>query len=202
MTGFHNTNSQISASITSNGKYIVAASEDSYVYVWRHEGESRPNRSKGVKVTQSYELFHCQDVSMAIPWPHISDTWSLQHACAREPNRPGPVDRFEVLTEYHPTTPVEEANGSEGPSPRSRHDTSPLNGSLSNGANSYFFDRISATWPEEKLPLAPKNRSPSISLEFSNGLYQNKSAWDMVIVTAGLKGEIKTHQNFGLPFRI
>ncbi|KAL8505922.1 hypothetical protein ACS0TY_016954 [Phlomoides rotata] len=193
--GFHNTNSQISASITSNGKHIVAASEDSYVYVWRHEGESRPNRSKSVKVTQSYELFHCQDVSMAIPWPRISDTWSFQDTCGGEPKVP--ADRFEVLTEYHPTTPVEEANGSEG-SP------SPLNGSLSNGTNSYLFDRISATWPEEKLPLngSTKNRSPSVRLDLSNGGYQNRSAWGMVIVTAGLKGEIKTHQNFGLPFRI
>lgn len=191
MTGFHNTNSQISASITSNGKHIVAASEDSYVYVWRHESESRPNRSKSVKVTQSYELFHCQDVSMAIPWPRMPDTWNLQDSCSGESN--GTSDRFEVLTEYHPTTPVEEANGSEGSSPRSKPGVSPLNGSLSNGSNSYLFDRISATWPEEKLP---------VSRALSNGHYQNRLAWGMVIVTAGLKGEIKTHQNFGLPFRI
>ncbi|KAG6385463.1 hypothetical protein SASPL_154298 [Salvia splendens] len=110
---FHNTNSQISASLTSNGKYVVSASEDSCVYVWRHEGEYRPNKSKGVKVTRAYELFHCQDVSAAIPWPGLSmsDTWSLQDTCSRVPNDTN--DHSELLNEYHPTTPVGETNGSE-----------------------------------------------------------------------------------------
>lgn len=198
--GFHNTNSQISASLTSNGKYVVSASEDSYVYVWRHEGESRPNRSKGVKVTRSYELFHCQDVSAAIPWPGMSDSWSLQDSCSGGPNVTN--DRFEVLNEYHPTTPVGETNGSEGSPLPSGCSNSPLNGPLSSGANSYLFDRISVTWPEEKLLSATKNRSPRVSVDFLNGFHQNRSAWGMVIVTAGLRGEIKTFQNFGLPFRI
>ncbi|KAH6764299.1 Transducin/WD40 repeat-like superfamily protein [Perilla frutescens var. hirtella] len=199
--GFHNTNSQISASLTSNGKYVVSASEDSYVYVWRHEGESRPNRSKGVKVTRSYELFHCQDVSAAIPWPGMSGTWSLHDTSGGGAN--GTNDRYEVLNEYHPTTPVEETNGSEGSPLPSGCSNSPLNGPLlSSGANNYLFDRISVTWPEEKLLSATKNRSPRVSVDFLNGFHQNRSAWGMVIVTAGLRGEIKTFQNFGLPFRI
>jgi hypothetical protein len=37
----------------------------------------------------------------------------------------------------------------------------------------------------------------------SNGNSGNVSAsWGMVIVTAGLRGEIRTFQNFGLPIRI
>ncbi|KAI3466133.1 hypothetical protein Pfo_022796 [Paulownia fortunei] len=199
--GFRNTNSQISASLTSNGKYAISASEDSYVYVWRHEGESRPNRSKGVTMTQSYELFHCQDVSVAIPWPGMSDTWDLQDTCAGGLQN-GTVDHFEeVLTEYHPTTPVE-TNGSEGSPLASGCSNSPLNGPLSSAANSYLFERISVTWPEEKLLSATKNRSPRVSVDFSNGFHENRSAWGMVIVTAGLRGEIRTFQNFGLPVRI
>ncbi|KAL0301160.1 UNVERIFIED_CONTAM: WD repeat-containing protein 44 [Sesamum radiatum] len=199
--GFRNANSQISASLTSNGKYVVSASEDSYVYVWRHEGESRPNRSKGVTVTRSYELFHCRDVSVAIPWPGISDTWGLQDTCAGRQN--GALDRLEdVLNAYHPTTPVEETNGSEGSPLASGCSNSPLNGTLSSATNSYLFDRISVTWPEEKLLSAAKSRSPRVSVDFSNGFYQNRSAWGMVIVTAGLRGEIRTFQNFGLPVRI
>ncbi|KAK4420345.1 Protochlorophyllide reductase, chloroplastic [Sesamum alatum] len=175
--GFRNANSQISASLTSNGKYVVSASEDSYVYVWRHEGESRPNRSKGVTVTRSYELFHCRDVSMAIPWPGISDTWGLQDTCAGARN--GTLDRLEdVLNAYHPTTPVEETNGSEGSPLASGCSNSPLNGTLSSATNSYLFDRISVTWPEEKLLSAAKSRSsPRVSVDFSNGFYQNRSAW-------------------------
>ncbi|KAL1567142.1 WD repeat-containing protein 44-like [Salvia divinorum] len=200
--GFHNTNSQISASLTSNGKYVVSASEDSYVYVWRHEGEYRPSRSEGVKVTRAYELFQCQDVSAAIPWPGLSMsvTSSLQDTCGIVPN--GTDDRSEVLNEYHLATPVGETNGSEGWPLASGCSNSPLNGPLSSGENSYLFDRISVTWPEEILLSATKNRSPRVSVDFSNGFHQNRSAWGMVIVTAGLRGEIKTFQNFGLPVRI
>lgn len=197
LTGFHNSNSQISASLTSNGKYVISASEDSNVYIWRHQNESRPNRSKGVKVSQSYEFFHCQDVSMAIPWPGISDPW-----CHQEPvdgGQNGNFNNFEALTEYHPTTPAEETNGSEDSSLASGCSNSPLNGPLSSRSNSYLFDRMSATWPEEKLVRAPKTHSPQVSVDFTNGLCQNKSARGLVIVTAGLRGEIRTFQNFGLP---
>ncbi|KAL3636864.1 hypothetical protein CASFOL_019163 [Castilleja foliolosa] len=171
--GFRNTNSQISASLTSNGKYTISASEDSNVYVWKHKPETRPNRTKGVTVTQSYECFHCPDVSLAIPWPGPDDKWPLQNTPTEGQN--GDFDRFE-----------------DSISP-------PLDGRLSNG---YLFDKKSVTFPEEKLISAIKNRSPRVSVDFSNGFYQNRSAWGMVIVTAGLKGEIKTFQNFGLPVRI
>ncbi|KAK9268640.1 hypothetical protein L1049_000397 [Liquidambar formosana] len=200
--GFRNTNSQISASVTANGKYVVSASEDSNVYVWKHEGDSRPSRSKGVTVTRSYEHFHCQDVSVAIPWPGRSDSWGLQDICSGEQNGLG-NHLDEVSTANHPPTPVEETNGNEDSPLASGRTSSPLHGTISSATNDYFFDRISATYPEEKLLLATKNRSPRVSMDFSNsGVTQNRSAWGMVIVTAGLRGEIKTFQNFGLPVRI
>ncbi|KAL0344543.1 UNVERIFIED_CONTAM: WD repeat-containing protein 44 [Sesamum radiatum] len=45
--GFRNTNSQISASFSADGRHVISASEDS----------------------QDHEHFHCKDVSVAIPWP-------------------------------------------------------------------------------------------------------------------------------------
>ncbi|KAK6154327.1 hypothetical protein DH2020_008575 [Rehmannia glutinosa] len=186
--GFRNTNSQISASLSSNGNYAISASEDSYVYVWRHEAESRPNRSKGVTVTQSYEFFHCQDVSMAIPWPGLSSASALQDTSAGGQN--GNFDRFEnAFTGYHdhPTTPVGETSGREGSPLASRCSNSPLNGPLSSAANRCLFDKLTVTWPEEKLLSATKKHSPRVSVDFSNGLCQNRSAWGMVIVTAGAK---------------
>jgi WD40 repeat protein len=132
--GFRNSSSQISASLTANGKYVVSASEDSQVYIWKNDGDSRPSRTKGLTVTQSYEHFHCQDVSAAIPWPGMSA-----------------VHHFDMSAGNYPTTPV-----------------------------NYLFDRLMS------------------SDEFSSGI---KWAWGMVIVTAGLKGEIQTFQNFGLPVR-
>ncbi|GAV89678.1 WD40 domain-containing protein [Cephalotus follicularis] len=104
--GFRNTNSQISASLTANGKYIVSASEDSYVYIWKHETDSRPSRNKGVTVTRSYEHFHCQDVSVAIPWPGMGGTWGLQDTYSADQNV---LDQNldEVFSANHPPTPVE-----------------------------------------------------------------------------------------------
>lgn len=136
-------------------------------------------------MTHSYEVFHCQDVSMAIPWPGISATWDFQDTRnGRRQN--GTVDRLEdVLIEYPLTTLVGETNGT------------PLASGYS-AANNDLFDRISATWPEEKLLTATKKKhNPRVSLDLSDG-----SAWGMVIVTAGPRGEIRTFQNFGLPLRI
>ncbi|CAI9088550.1 OLC1v1022900C1 [Oldenlandia corymbosa var. corymbosa] len=199
--GFRNTNSQISASLTANGKYVVSASEDSHIYIWRHESESRPSRSKGVTVTRSYEHFHCQDVSVAIPWPGMCETWGFRDTSSREQS--GPINHSgDVSTVNHPPTPVEESNGSENSPLASGCGSSPLHGTISTATNSYLFDRISATWPEEKLALAAKTRSPRLSFDLSNGINPSRSAWGMVIVAAGLRGEIRTFQNFGLPVRI
>ncbi|XP_039025728.1 WD repeat-containing protein 44-like isoform X2 [Hibiscus syriacus] len=199
--GFRNTNSQISASVTANGKYVVSASEDSYVYVWKQEAESRPSRNKGVTVTYSFEHFHCKDVSVAIPWPGMGDTWGLGDSQLNDQNSfDDHID--EVSTANHPPTPVEEYSGNEGLLSATGCTNSPLHGTISSATNSYFFDRISATWPEEKLLLATRARSPKISVDFSLGVNPNISAWGMVIVTAGLRGEIITFQNFGLPVRI
>ncbi|KAJ0044559.1 hypothetical protein Pint_04478 [Pistacia integerrima] len=199
--GFRNTSSQICASLTANGRYVVAASEDSYVYVWKHEAESRPSRSKGVTVTHSYEHFHCQDVSVAVPWPGMGDIWGLQDTYSGDQTGvDNNLDEFSMAN--HPPTPVEETSGNEGSRSAYGCTNSPLNGTISSATNSYFFDRISATWPEEKLYMAARNRSPRTSVDFANGLSSNMSAWGMVIVTAGLRGEIRTFQNFGLPVRI
>ena len=69
--GFRNANSQIAASFSPDGRYIISASEDSHVYVWKHEEPRNMSSGKGrnVLVTQSYEYFHCKDVSIAVPWP-------------------------------------------------------------------------------------------------------------------------------------
>ncbi|XP_044473703.1 uncharacterized protein LOC123202049 isoform X2 [Mangifera indica] len=199
--GFRNTNSQICASFTANGRYVVSASEDSYVYVWKHEAESRFSRKKGVTVTHSYEHFHCQDVSVAVPWPGMGDLCGLQDTYSGDQS--GVDNNFDEFSmANHPPTPVEEINSIEGSQSASGCTNSPLNGTISSATDSYFFDRISATWPEERLYLAARNRSPRASVDFANGLSSNMSAWGMVVVTATLRGEIRTFQNFGLPVRL
>ena len=72
-TGFRNANSQIAASFSPNGRYIISASEDSQVYIWKHEEHRNAGTGKGrnVLVTRSHEYFQCKDVSIAIPWPYM-----------------------------------------------------------------------------------------------------------------------------------
>ncbi|TKY63269.1 WD repeat-containing protein 44 [Spatholobus suberectus] len=69
--GFRNENSQIAASFSPDGRYIISASEDSQVYVWKHEEHRSAGSGKGrnVLVTRSHEHFQCKDVSVAITWP-------------------------------------------------------------------------------------------------------------------------------------
>ncbi|KAK2657883.1 hypothetical protein Ddye_010935 [Dipteronia dyeriana] len=71
LRGFRNTSSQISASYSSDGKYVVCASEDFQVYFWKRE-EHRSSGQAGKKRlinTRSHEHFQCRDVSVAIVWP-------------------------------------------------------------------------------------------------------------------------------------
>ncbi|CAH8293122.1 unnamed protein product [Eruca vesicaria subsp. sativa] len=197
LKGFRNTSSQISASITADGKYVVSASEDSNVYIWKYESPaSRPSKSnhnhnhKNVTVTNSYEHFHCQDVSAAISWPGIPSTESWG---ATTQNTNNNFD--EVSTANHPPTPVDQ------PGTTLDRLNSPRNGIISSATNGYFFDRMSATWPEEKLMFGRNRSGNRLSTDLSNS--GNVSAsWGMVIVTAGLRGEIRAFQNFGLPIRI
>ncbi|ESQ48418.1 hypothetical protein EUTSA_v10020024mg [Eutrema salsugineum] len=204
LKGFRNTSSQISASITADGKYVVSASEDSHVYVWKYESPasrtSRSNNNKNVSVTNSYEHFHSQDVSAAISWPGMASTETLGTTQNKAGFNGNANNLDEISTANHPPTPVEQ------PGTLDRLN-SPRNGIISSATNGYFFDRMSATWPEEKL-LFGRNRSgnrmstdlSSIGIGIGNSVNVSPS-WGMVIVTAGLRGEIRAFQNFGLPIR-
>ncbi|GAB2215671.1 hypothetical protein Droror1_Dr00020066 [Drosera rotundifolia] len=196
--GFRNSNSQISAAVLANEKHVVCASEDSHVYVWNHEDDSQPSRSKSVTVSSSYEHFHCPDVYVAIPWPGSGNAFRPQDTYTRQT---GTWRHRDELSIKHLTMHVEEFSGTEHPKSISENSESPFRETTSSDTNSYFHGRV-ATWPEEKLLSAIKNRSPQASLDFSNGIDQNSSAWGMVIVTAGLRGRIRTFQNFGLPVRL
>ncbi|KAM0950147.1 putative transcription factor WD40-like family [Dioscorea sansibarensis] len=194
--GFRNTSSQISASVTSSGKHVICASEDSHVYVWRHDADSRPSKSKGViSVMQSYEHFHCQDVTVAVPWPGITMGGKLRTLSNRQADLDGvPMASLDIHSL---------SNGHEGISSYKYAECSQYNGAP-NSNSSHFGDRVSATWPEEKLLVTSGRHSPQTNGNFCNEAVpvQSRSAWGLVIVTAGRGGEIKAFQNFGFPVRI
>lgn len=179
---------------------MVCASEDSHVYVWRYDARSRPNGSKGVVgVTQSYEHFHCQDVSVAVAWPGTSPRMMFRSHSGNQIEEATLPDARLVIFD-------EEANGRAiSLLPKYDRINSPRQRTFPSPNGNHFCDRVSATWPEEKLLATANKQSPRSSVDFSNGLVQtteSRPAWGMVIVTAGRGGEIRIYQNFGCPVRV
>ncbi|KAL2893300.1 WD repeat-containing protein 44 [Bienertia sinuspersici] len=135
-----NAGSQISASFTSDGKHIVSASEDSFVYAWDCTNSDRPisshNRSKS-----SCERFFSNNACVAVPWHGTTSGNILPSLSGSSQNRSGIVVRYttESGLEHRPST-----------------DSSLLRTSLFSTDTislgfSDPFTRGVATWPEEKL---------------------------------------------------
>ncbi|PWZ25374.1 WD repeat-containing protein 44 [Zea mays] len=190
--GFRNTSSQISACLAGNGRYIISASEDSRVYIWRNDDGSKPSKKKGiVSVTNTHEHFHCESVTVAVTWPFTSTTMtSLMNPRKQELERGSengysPQDLQTKLAKAQEMTDVEYRR-TNITSYNSKHNS----------------DRTSPAWPEELV--TPPNQSLSATTCHANEGDQalNRSAWGLVIVTAGRGGQIRTFQNFGFPVRV
>lgn len=180
--GFRNTSSQISAAMTDNGEYVICASEDSYVYVWRKGDDTRPSRSRSksaISITQSYEYFNSQDVTAAIPWPNTTSSRPLGTSLPDKPHNLHSPSK----PNYNLLDSLVEASGLNSP-------LSPAGGA-------------SATWPEEKLHSSSGKHSRRGSGDLANcgdsPARSGRLAWGMVIVTASRGGEVRVYQNFGFP---
>ncbi|XP_048559874.1 WD repeat-containing protein 44-like [Triticum urartu] len=197
--GFRNTSSQISASVAPNGKYVVCASEDSHVYVWRHDNSSHPSRSRSaVDVTNSYEHFHCRDVTVAITWPGAEARGSLGCRSSRHSDSDGAVNSV-------PETPIRNnEHGSNGTAHSHRYIESPVcEGGASTSTSNHPVEAASPSLPDEQLPSAKSSPGHSSSDLCIGAMdVQRRSAWGLVIVTAGQGGEIKVFQNFGFPVQV
>ncbi|XP_047063468.1 WD repeat-containing protein 44-like [Lolium rigidum] len=193
--GFRNTSSQISASVAPNGKYVVCASEDSHVYVWRHDNSSHPSRSRSsVDVTNSYEHFHCQDVTVAITWPGAEARGSFGCRSSRHSDSDGAVNSVPealVRNDDH------EANGTAN-----RSTETPVCEAGASTSN-HAVEAVSPSLPDEQLPSAKSSPGHSSSDLCIGAMdVQRRSAWGLVIVTAGRGGEIRVFQNFGFPVQV
>eukprot|EP00252_Welwitschia_mirabilis_P005887 TRINITY_DN16480_c0_g1_i2.p1 TRINITY_DN16480_c0_g1~~TRINITY_DN16480_c0_g1_i2.p1 ORF type:complete len:983 (+),score=173.51 TRINITY_DN16480_c0_g1_i2:356-3304(+) len=74
--GFRNTNSQICASFTENGKYVICASENSSVYIWNYDCPNTP-AAKNQGISRAYEYFTSRNVYTAIPWHGLKPEHNL-----------------------------------------------------------------------------------------------------------------------------
>lgn len=171
LKGFRNTSSQISASLTANGKYAICASEDSHVYVWRYRSDCQPRRrSNGnINATQSYEHFRCRDVTAAIPWPN---------ACNSTPRGGG----------------NQSGHGSiESPGQAILNSSASL--FVDRASATWPEEKLMLSSSTASSPRSSSERNNGGAHLLSN------SAWGMVIVTAGRGGQIRTFQNFGFPVK-
>ncbi|PSS32980.1 WD repeat-containing protein [Actinidia chinensis var. chinensis] len=166
-----------SASLTSDGQHIVSASEDSHVYIWNciNQEVLSPSQPKTIR---SWERFTA-NASIAIPWSGLKSENS------------GDGCQVRVLDETSPNTL---------PFP------SPVCFAVGQEFVVESFPKGSATWPEEKLLSSSPRAVPSAihksQYKFLRSYCQNTSsshAWNLVIVTAGWDGRIRSFHNYGLP---
>ncbi|PKA60623.1 U4/U6 small nuclear ribonucleoprotein PRP4-like protein [Apostasia shenzhenica] len=214
--GFRNTSSQISASFTDDGKYIVCASEDSHVYIWKRDAAAaqgtNASKSKSLITTRSHEYFYCKDVSVAIPWPNSgsnhcekpalppsSSISSLnRHGASNRSNLSSSSSSSNLDDPFPPPLPPKKALPEQltpliSDELRAGGTSSPprLMRSSVNSSSSSF---ASWGWGGGSSSRVAAS-APASGPESSN-------AWGLVVVTAGLNGEIRVYQNFGLPIRL
>uniref|UniRef100_A0A0E0GA86 Uncharacterized protein n=1 Tax=Oryza nivara TaxID=4536 RepID=A0A0E0GA86_ORYNI len=176
--GFRNTNSQISACSAVKGRYLISASEDSHVYMWRCNDDSEPNTKKGiVSITNTHEHFHCEGVTVAVSWPCASSTMT-----SRE-------------------WPENGLSGSELDKDQEMPDAQHQSNIIRNTNPNHNGD-TSATWSEELMTPTKQSPRSSASHPMEGDQAPSHSAWGLVIVTAGHEGHIRTFQNFGFPVRV
>ncbi|CAK9319981.1 unnamed protein product [Citrullus colocynthis] len=252
--GFRNTSSQLTASFSQDGKYVICASEDSQVFVWKREEPRHPSSGKkGLIATRGHEHFPCKDVSVAIAWPGmISGEPPLVQMNSKRHSKRGST----LQPPSACSSPTRDENSSIAnskkqlpPLPKKNNNNvveNNNNGSANNNNNN-SNGGTSTTPPDEEQQQQAQvthtesktgeslSSSPSASIRFGDSPSLSSSAainnnpassswssswswfdvgnshghhavpataWGLVIVTAGLGGEIRAYQNFGLPRRI
>ncbi|KAJ8435214.1 hypothetical protein Cgig2_028400 [Carnegiea gigantea] len=175
--GLRSTGSYCSAFLTSDGRHIVSASEDSNVYVWNCVDINYQDPSQITKV-KSCERF-LSNASVALPWP------GLQIENRRRGRR----------------------NGASSGTPHGGCSVlSPANFSCGQEyIFESYCSKGSALWPEEKLltrsPLGITSSIHKSEYKFLRTCQSisDSHAWGLVIVTAGWDGQIRSFHNYGLP---
>lgn len=167
------------ASMTKEGKHIVATCDDAHVYVWNCNADEGPAGSQEKNIS-SLEHFSA-NASVAIPWEGL---------------KLSKVDTEKMIS----STSVDKSS--------SLPFTTPACFCLKHGYLLDSFPKGTATWPEETLPASSPitSRSSSSVQKSQYKLFKtscqstSKShAWGLVIVAAGWDGRIRSFHNYGLP---
>ncbi|KAK1420707.1 hypothetical protein QVD17_22523 [Tagetes erecta] len=206
--GYKNNNSQLSAYYSPDSKFIISASEDSQVYIWRHEETKGKHK---YPIITSYEHFPCKEVSVAAPWPGSSKfeqplvaihskKHSKRFTTTLSPPATGSSSTHDDINQSKPSsTPVPQLHK------RNNSSTDNIDEDTEHPAyvapSESFNSVVSSSGRFDDL-TSPS--SSKLSSEWSGNHGHSTiqaTAWGLVIVTAGLCGEIKVFQNVGLPFK-
>ncbi|MFS7933203.1 putative transcription factor WD40-like family [Helianthus anomalus] len=211
--GYKNNYSQLSADYSPDGKYIISASEDSHVYIWRHEEAKGKHK---YPIITSYEHFPCKEVSVTAPWPGgrkleqpLVAMHSKKHSKRFTTTLLPPVTNSSSIHDdighSKPlSTPLPPLPKRSNPSTDSVEDIDDhAHSDSSVGPCESFSSVISSSGRFDEMTSHSPNSmsSPGWGGNRSHKTIQ-ATAWGLVIVTAGLGGEIKVFQNVGLPFKV
>ncbi|XP_057950831.1 uncharacterized protein LOC131145653 [Malania oleifera] len=172
--GVRNAGNQILASLTSDGKRIVSACEDSNVYVWNctTQNESVPSQGKNVRSSERFST----NVSVAIPW------------CGLKYGDSASKSQFNLINGNSANTLFSPAHFS-------------LNKefleSFPKGSATWPEEKLPTS---SSLPVPSTMRKSQYNfLKSSCKSTYISHAWGLVIVTAGWDGHIRSFLNYGLP---
>ncbi|XLT25685.1 hypothetical protein HN873_020017 [Arachis hypogaea] len=162
---------QMSASVTSDGKHILSACEDSNVYLWNvSDNESSSTKAKKIK---SCERFF-SNASVAVPWCGFESARQLDFFAKGSPQAMclNPAASFSLSRDI----------SSE---------------SLPKGSATWPEEKLPISSPKAKI--SSMHKSAYKFLKSSCKCTSNCHAWGLVILTAGWDGRIKSFHNYGLP---
>ncbi|XP_061362715.1 uncharacterized protein LOC133306416 [Gastrolobium bilobum] len=167
--------SLMSASLTSDGKHILSACEDSNVYLWNYsEDESSSTKAKKIRSSERFFSY----ASVAVPWCGLKsqniENAQLDVLCKRSTQAIclNPPDSFSLREEFF----LE---------------------SFSKGSATWPEEKLPISSPKAKTSVVHK--SAYKFLKSSCNSTSSSHAWGLVIVTAGWDGRIKSFHNYGLP---
>lgn len=179
--------------------------------------------------TRSHEHFQCREVSVAIPWPCGISKYEMPQLESKKHNNdqlpqqpkspnPTPASNDPTVVEDDPTSsnsssssskknqcpPLHKKSASDqtGPSQEEEqggHSRSDSAASISSSSLSSTKSGILSTLSSS---VASSMTSSWLWYDANSTGSQSATAWGLVVVTAGLGGEIKAYQNFGLPLRL
>uniref|UniRef100_M4CND6 Anaphase-promoting complex subunit 4 WD40 domain-containing protein n=1 Tax=Brassica campestris TaxID=3711 RepID=M4CND6_BRACM len=208
--GFKNTCSQMTASYTVDAKHIVCASEDSQVYMWKHE-EPRVGLTgrKTIAMCTSFETFPCKDVSVAIPWHGVvkGEPPPAQTQPKKNPKKPSATTTQENAAAGKksglPPLPKKNNDNTENVATEEHQEDEPTTQVPQNETENNAGELLK---PGDSPSISISSRISSWSWFDGSGSHgthlAQPTAWGMVIVTATIGGQIRAYQNFGLPRRV